>query len=113
MQEAQEGVYYGRLFTVTTESGLVYEISRTVHQDVVVKWEDPEGDPMVKGDAIKVWEHCQITCLNGNGKLVVGQPMHIDGLDRYTWRKVEIGRTTSPITKVEDHRGEHPLARFE
>lgn len=93
--------------TFTTMSGTQYQVSYTEMQDMVVRWEDPNGNPMVKGSAVKVWEHCTIDGLTTENRglnwkcerFVFDKGLVIMGTDRY-WPR-NLGRTTSPIMRVE------------
>ena len=62
---------------VITQSGTEYTISHTTTQDMVVTWEDRNGDPRVKGGRSKVIEHVQVLNLHE------GCSFQFKGYDRY------------------------------
>ncbi len=68
---------------ITTRSGTEYTITRTLTQDVVVRWDDAkyDGHPGMQGGRVKVVEHCLF-----QGLPKVGEGLSFEGQDRYSGR---------------------------
>lgn len=85
-------------FTITTVNGTEYEISRTQHQDTVIRWVDRKyaGKPHISGVSVKVWENCEIKGISYNaardcwqGNLALLHSLVVtSATDRYTGKPI-------------------------
>ena len=69
---------------ITTSTGMVFEMSKSLTQEIYVRVQDPNGDPEVQGGRVKIYEHCSLLTVQ------VGKKFHVRGFNRYSDRLTDV-----------------------